>query len=208
VDRRRVTEPFTAVILAGGQGRRLGGVDKAALEVGGRTLLGGVLEAAGGAAQTVVVGPPRDGLDGVVTVCEDPPGGGPLAALATGVGAVQTDALVLLAADLPFVTRADVDSLLAALVAAPTVAAAVAIDDGGQLQWLLAAWRVDALRHALERIGAPGGRPLRHLAAMVSVTATTLPGDPRRRGPAWFDVDTAEQLSLARRSRERPTTAS
>ncbi|NJP68904.1 NTP transferase domain-containing protein, partial [Streptomyces spiramenti] len=45
--------PFDAVVLAGGAGRRLGGADKAAVRVGGRTLLDRVLTASRAARATV-----------------------------------------------------------------------------------------------------------------------------------------------------------
>ena len=48
---------FDAIVLAGGQGSRLGGVDKAELKVGGVRLLDRALTACRGASTTVVVGP-------------------------------------------------------------------------------------------------------------------------------------------------------
>jgi molybdopterin-guanine dinucleotide biosynthesis protein A len=58
----RVTAPgrplrLGAVVLAGGTGARLGGVDKAALEVDGVTLLERTLTATMAATEVVVVGP-------------------------------------------------------------------------------------------------------------------------------------------------------
>ena len=79
-----VSAPDAAVILAGGQGRRLGGRDKPALLVGGRTLLDRALDAVSG-VPVVVVGPPRALPAGVFRVAEDPPGGGPAAAVAAGL---------------------------------------------------------------------------------------------------------------------------
>lgn len=196
--------PFDAVVLAGGRGSRLGGRDKATIDVGGRTLLEGVLDAVGHARQTVLVGPTRSGLGNVVAVCEDPPGGGPVAALAAAVSSVSTDTLVVLATDLPFVTRVVVDHLRATLASVPGAGAAVAVDDAGRLQWLLAVWRVDALRHALASVGPPDGRSLRDLSGHVEVTATTIPDDARREPPVWFDIDTVEDLARARRPGARP----
>ncbi|WP_275693401.1 NTP transferase domain-containing protein [Nocardioides sp. TF02-7] len=49
--------PFAAVVLAGGRGSRLGGFDKAGIEVRGRTLLEHALDAVVDAAEVVVVGP-------------------------------------------------------------------------------------------------------------------------------------------------------
>ena len=46
-----------AIVLAGGEGRRLGGVTKANVEVAGRRLLVHALDAAAGARRIVVAGP-------------------------------------------------------------------------------------------------------------------------------------------------------
>src|SRR5262247_3408692 len=51
---------YDVIVLAGGGGRRLGGLDKAALQVGNRSLLDRVLDACGRADRIVVVGPRRD----------------------------------------------------------------------------------------------------------------------------------------------------
>ncbi|PBO19632.1 molybdenum cofactor guanylyltransferase, partial [Streptomyces albidoflavus] len=51
---------FDAVVLAGGGARRLGGVDKPGLRVGGRALIDRVLAACGQARMTVVVAAPRE----------------------------------------------------------------------------------------------------------------------------------------------------
>ncbi|XVV06848.1 molybdenum cofactor guanylyltransferase [Actinosynnema sp. CA-248983] len=69
-----VDDTWDAVVLAGGRGSRLGGVDKAAVEVGGRTLLDHALDAVRGARRTVVVGPEKP-VPGVVWTREEPPGG-------------------------------------------------------------------------------------------------------------------------------------
>ncbi len=107
-----------AVVLAGGRGRRLGGVDKPALNAGGRTLLQRALDAVTG-VPVVVVGPDRGLSDLVRTVREEPPGGGPAAALATGWLALPDlppDAVVAaLAADLPGITRVVVQRLTEAM---------------------------------------------------------------------------------------------
>ena len=79
--------------MAGGSARRLGGIDKCALPVGGAPVLARVVAACTGAAgvepaDVVVVGPPRPSVTlpvGVRTVREDPPGGGPVAGLAAGL---------------------------------------------------------------------------------------------------------------------------
>ncbi|MGW2299809.1 NTP transferase domain-containing protein [Streptomyces sp. NPDC001809] len=83
-----MTTPYDAVVLAGGAARRLGGADKPGVRVGGRPLLDRVLAACRGAERTVVVGAPRPTVRPVRWTREDPPGGGPLAALDAGVRAL------------------------------------------------------------------------------------------------------------------------
>ncbi len=76
---------FAAVVVAGGAGRRLGGLDKPALVIGSTTLLDRALAAVVGADPVVVVGPARPSVRQVRWTVERPPGGGPVAALAAGL---------------------------------------------------------------------------------------------------------------------------
>jgi molybdopterin-guanine dinucleotide biosynthesis protein A len=107
---------WAAVILSGGGGRRLGGADKASLELGGRTLLERALGAVSGAAEVVVVGPESDTAPAERFVRESPAGGGPLAGLAAGVAALEHDhdLVVVVAVDMPHVDAGTVARLLAA----------------------------------------------------------------------------------------------
>ncbi|MEU8993620.1 DUF6457 domain-containing protein [Streptomyces caniferus] len=117
---------YDTIVLAGGAARRLGGADKPALSVGGRPLLDRVLAACPDAAITVVVGPHRPTTRTVVRALEDPPGGGPLAALDAGLRHTTAPTVLVLSADLPFLTAATVYTLLAAA----TETAAAAAPDG------------------------------------------------------------------------------
>lgn len=93
------------IIVAGGRGSRLGGVDKPQLIVGGQTMRARVAAAGIGAlgrpVHVVVVGAPGDDLaaspftdNGVHTaqVLEDPPFSGPVAGLAAGLERALEDA--------------------------------------------------------------------------------------------------------------------
>ncbi|MFE0650127.1 NTP transferase domain-containing protein [Streptomyces sp. NPDC059534] len=199
-----MTTAYDAVVLAGGAARRLGGSDKPGVRVGGRTLLDRVLAACPDAGRTVVVGDPRPALRPVRWTREDPPGGGPLAALGAGLRETESDVLLVLSADLPFLDGATVRSLLDALTAAPGADAALLTDAEGRDQPLVAVYRAEPLRRALARLTEEhrglAHLPLRGLTRVLRLTRVTA-------GPlASFDCDTWEDIATARsRIREHGT---
>jgi len=80
---------FCGVVLAGGTAARMDGVDKAGVELAGRTLLEYAVDAFLDADEVVVVAPRSVPTSRPVTfVCEAPPRGGPVAGLLTGVDAL------------------------------------------------------------------------------------------------------------------------
>ncbi|WP_443333803.1 NTP transferase domain-containing protein [Streptomyces sp. CB02923] len=189
---------------AGGAARRLGGADKPALSVGGRSLLDRVLDACPDAATAVVVGPRRPTVRPVVQAREDPPGGGPLAALDAGLRRTTAPVVLVLSADLPFLTGATVRALLAAAAAAGADGALLR-DAEGRDQPLVAAYRSVPLRRALDAVRAENGElaglPLRALLGRLSLRRVS---DPT--ASASFDCDTWEDIEAARaRIREHGT---
>ncbi|MFE5730112.1 NTP transferase domain-containing protein [Streptomyces sp. NPDC056528] len=191
-----MTTAYDAVVLAGGAARRLGGTDKPGVRVGGRTLLDRVLAACSDAGRTVVVGSPRPTGRPVRWTREDPPGGGPVAALDAGVRETGAAVLLVLSADLPFLDGATVRSLLGALDEDPGAEAALLTDAGGRDQPLVAAYRSGPLRRELARLahehGGPAHLPLRHLTHALRLVR--LPTGPL----ASFDCDTWEDIATAR----------
>lgn len=183
--------PFDAVVLAGGAGRRLGGVDKPALEVRGRTLLDRVLDAVAHAQRTVVVGPDRPTTRSVQWTREAVPGTGPAAALAAGLVLVRSPSVVVLAADLPYLTAHVVDALRAA---ADDGQGAVLVDVDGVEQMLVGCWPTARLRAAVSERSVVG--------ASVRTLVRDLPRAHLRPAadgpPPWFDCDTPEDLWNAR----------
>jgi molybdopterin-guanine dinucleotide biosynthesis protein A len=168
---------YAVIILTGGKGERLGGVDKAALSYRDATLLDHVLSVVDDAAQKVVVGPEKD-LPGVIWAREDPPGGGPLAGLAAGLAKITEDWVVVLAVDQPGLTRDTIARLRAA------GRNAVLKDD--RVQWLIGCWNAADLRRALPE--DPRNLPLRKtLLRLDPVEVSALPGEAR-------DVDTPADL--------------
>ncbi|MFI0925962.1 NTP transferase domain-containing protein [Streptomyces sp. NPDC021012] len=191
-----MTTAYDAVVLAGGAARRLGGSDKPGVRIGGRTLLDRVLAACPDADRTVVVADPRPAVRPVRWTREDPPGGGPLAALGAGVRETGADVLLVLSADLPFLDATTVRRLLDALDADPGAEAALLTDAGGRDQPLVAAYRRTPLLRELARVtdlrGTLADGPLRLLTAELRLTRVT--ADPL----ASFDCDTWEDIATAR----------
>ncbi|MCT9932730.1 molybdenum cofactor guanylyltransferase [Planotetraspora sp. A-T 1434] len=189
--------PYDAVILAGGRAERLGGLDKPGALVGGTPLIERVAAAVPDARTLVVVGRPRPGMRArAVFTTEDPPGGGPVPALRAGLAEVTAEWVVLLAADLPFLTAAHVSALMrAASAASPEAAGAVLVDDGGREQWLTGVWRAAVLAEGLERYD---GRSLHRLLGPLEPARVHLApsGDE---SPPWFDCDTMDDLGAARK---------
>lgn len=192
---------YDAVVLAGGAARRLGGADKPGVRVGGRALLDRVLAACAGGGTTVVVADPRQTARPVVWAREDPPGGGPLAALGAGLRHTTAPYVVVLSADLPFLQEATVRRLLDALthgsegVPEGVPEGVLLTDPDGRDQPLVAAYRADALRRELTALAAEHGGltglPLRRLTGALDLTRIA---DP----VASFDCDTWEDIAAAR----------
>ncbi|MBC3843431.1 NTP transferase domain-containing protein [Streptacidiphilus sp. 4-A2] len=208
---------YDAVVLAGGAARRLGGADKPGLPIGGTPLLERVLAGCAGAGTTVVVGPRRPTGRPVRWAREQPPGGGPVAAIAAALPLVTAGTVLLLAADLPFFDAATADRLCAALTGtAPATAtaaaadaaqadaaqadAAVLVDAEGREQPLAAAYRTDALRAALALLG----RPVRAAAAAAGRRLPTLrlpdPDAVATDCDTWDDVERAQARARARQA--------
>lgn len=180
-----------AIVLAGGPARRLDGADKPALTVGGRTLLQRVLDAVAAAERVVVVGPrPGIALPPHVSWCrEDPPGSGPVAAIAAGLALLTGEYTLVLAADLPFVAGAV--PVLRDAVRGHDVA--VLCDAGGRANYVAAAWRRAALATALDALDSPANAALRSLYAGVDVLAV-----PDGEHGWGTDCDTWEDVRAAR----------
>ncbi|SCE81819.1 molybdenum cofactor guanylyltransferase [Micromonospora chokoriensis] len=193
---------YAAVVLAGGAARRMGGVDKPAVPVGGRPMRDRVLAAVADATPRVLVGPVDAVPNGVWVVREDPPGGGPVAAAAAGLAVLDPDTtlVALLAADLPLLTRSAIGELLDQLGRVdPQPDGACFVDGDGRRQSLCGVWRVPALRAGLDRLaaergGSLSGAPVRALLAGLVTREVPWSGDGP---PPWFDCDTDEDVRRA-----------
>lgn len=186
-----VAPGYDAVVLAGGRARRLGGRHKPGLVVRGQPVLQRVCDAVRDADRLVVVGPADAAPERALVTREDPPGSGPVPALAAGLAHVTASRVAVLAADLPFLRERDVGALLESVRAAP---GAVLVDGDGREQWLVGVWRVGVLAGAL---AGYDGSSLRGLLAPLRpvLLPAAVEGE---RPPPWLDCDTMEDLEAAR----------
>ncbi len=179
------------VVLAGGGSRRFGS-DKLAADLDGRPLLDATLDSVPDGLAVVVVGPERPVRRPVRFVREEPPGGGPAAALVAGLTAALeagAETFSTLPGDAPAAGSA-VDVLLAALDRSDLV---VAEGSDGQVFPLQLAGTAAGARRLVEATG-PGrgaGASVRRLLESLDPPPTRVVLD----APALLDVDTPADLS-------------
>lgn len=178
---------FCGVVLAGGTAARMDGVDKASVELGGRTLLELALDAFVDADEVVVVAPDAVPTARPVTfVCEDPPRGGPVAGLLTGVDALlRRPRLVgVLAVDMPRTTAYTMRRLREACAGHD---GAFLADTTGrrQLAGVLDATRLAEVRPDLE---AQHGMPLHRLLAPLDLALVSATGEEAVDVDTWADL--------------------
>ncbi|UFS93246.1 NTP transferase domain-containing protein [Nocardia huaxiensis] len=188
-----------AIVLAGGRASRMGGVDKPAIVVGGQSMLDAALAAVAGCARTVVVGPHRPELPAEILQAQEiPAGAGPVSAIAAGVGVLEgcefpAGLIVVLAADMPFLTAHAVNELLSNARESGSDAV-FAADESGRPQYLVGVWRRAALCEALNRLESLVNRPMKALVPVDTVTV-------RLAGVA--DCDTPDDVRHARAAAAR-----
>ncbi|WP_194410778.1 molybdenum cofactor guanylyltransferase [Microbacterium cremeum] len=196
-----------AILLAGGRASRVDGAAKPLFEVGGRTLLSAAVTAAtdAGARPLTVVAPILDPALPITWVREDPPFGGPAAAIVAALASWPEDAdpewTLVLACDLPSAGAA-VRRLLADIVLLPTDTDGICLGDASSRpQWLTGAYRTRALRAAASALPGRGhGASVRALVDDLAVAVVTADDALTR------DVDTWQDLEEARtRARAAPT---
>ena len=181
---------WDAIVLAGGRATRLGGVDKAALVVDGRSLLDRTLDAVSGASTVVVVGDVE--APGAIVVQESPRFGGPAAAIGAGLAEVTAPWVLIAACDHPFVAEA-VDPLLDGCTGDGTADGAVVVDAGGRRQHLLCVVSRSALQDAVAARGTLTDLAAHRLLEPLELTEIALPSRATHDIDSWHDREVAEE---------------
>lgn len=183
-----------AVVLAGGEGRRIGG-GKPLRRLGGETLAARAVRQAAAVSDRVALAVREAAqveLPQGAALIHDAAVEGPLGGLAAALAFARDQgraAVLTLPCDMPFAPPDLAPRLIAAL---GDYAAALATS-GGRLHPVCGLWRAAALE-ALPAYAASGGRSLKGFAAAVGFVAVDWPvgeTDP------FFNVNTAEELAWA-----------
>ena len=181
------------MVLAGGASQRFR-PDKLAQLVDGEPLLDRTLASLPEDFVVVVVGPVRQVPRPVIFTSEDPPGGGPAAAMIAGLRralAESADVIVVLPADAPLGGQA-ASTLLGRLEDEPSTPAAVGIDVYGREQPLQLALRPAAARALLAGAG-PGGAAGVSARRLLDALRPGLMSQELAPAELW-DIDSPDQL--------------
>jgi len=183
----------TGIVLAGGQGRRMGGVDKGLQPLDGRPMAQWAIERLAPQVETIVVNANQN-LEAYRRfghpVVSDAVGGyaGPLAGLHAGLQAARTELVVTVPCDSPFLP-ADLVARLAQALRANDAQLAVA-KTGDQPHPVFSLVRRDVLPH-LEAFLAGGGRKIDAWYATLRVVEVSFDDQVN----AFSNINTREELA-------------
>lgn len=178
------------VVLAGGQGRRLGGA-KGSVELCGRPLAAWVAEALGEVVCEVVVAvkerAPAPLVSGVALWREPEEPVHPLAGVAWALSRAEGRDVLVCAVDLPFCGDA-VRAVAGVAAARASLGASVVVAEG---QPLLGVYRTTVAAELAAAVAA--GRPARAVVASLGAVVVAVP-EPER---TLFNINTPEDLTRA-----------
>jgi molybdopterin-guanine dinucleotide biosynthesis protein A len=199
-----MTETISGVVLAGGRGMRLGGVNKALLEVDGRTNIERVFAALRPLSSELVVianDPALSGLAGARVLFDREPYAGVLPALLQGLEAATGVLAIVVACDMPFLS-AELLTYLVERAPGRDVVIPVVEDRPEPMH---AVYRRAACSEAIRQaLGAGQQRMISFLdrVRVARVQETELRAlDPELR--SFFNTNTPEDLAAARSLAER-----
>ena len=182
---------IAAVILAGGEARRLGGGDKPLLEIGGTTLLARILQVLATEIESIAIsanGDPQRFVVFDVPVLNDGAflGFGPLAGILAGLdwaARVGASRMLSVPGDTPFIPP----DLARRLAPAPAFAAS-----GGRAHPAVALWPVSCRTVLRERLSGPGSRSVIGFAESIAARRVEF---SQQRGDPFMNVNTPADLA-------------
>ena len=185
-------EPYTLLILAGGQSRRMG-EDKAKLKIGGVTFTERIAGAFPDAAEVLVSfsGEAGEVPAGAKTVTDRYPGAGPLAGIQSGLAAAANDLIFVTACDMPLMDEAFAKKLLAAMPEEGL--AVVSREEGGRVH-PLAGWYRRGAEPAARRLLEQGER--RMMRFLEAIGSAVVPAAPEEAGKLRNVNDPGEYRAL------------
>lgn len=169
------------IVLSGGTGRRFGS-DKSEAKINGKTLLELVSSDLG---DLIIVGP--ESSIRAKYILENPPLGGPVAAIGAALKYVDTELVGIFAVDMPFATR-----LIPELLEKLTQDAALPIDEQGYLQPLAGIYKSQPLRSAFTTFESLSGQSMKSLIEKLHIDRVEVSNPD-----LLMDVDTKEDLQQA-----------
>lgn len=192
----------TALIFGGGRATRLGGVNKALLEIGGTRIVDRILSALQPLVDEAVLltnDPSLETITSLKLVYDPTPHAGVLTALATGLAAASGEVCLAVACDMPFVSTRLFEQLLE--LQQQTDADVVIPRTSDYLEPMHAVYRRTSVEAAIRQALARGDQRMISYFKDVQVHEVTQQAwqtiDPD--GLAFFNVNTPEELAEARR---------
>jgi molybdenum cofactor guanylyltransferase len=189
----------TGIVLAGGQGRRMGGVDKGLVELAGKPMVAHVLDRLAPQVADVLINANQNGERYAAFGCPvvpDAVGGfaGPLAGLHAGLARAARDYVATVPCDSPFLPADLVARLLTALVGADAQLAVARTFD--QPHPVFCVVRRDVLPH-LEAFLTGGGRKIDAWYSTLRVVEVAFDDE----ADAFRNINTADELTAAEAAR-------
>lgn len=183
----------TALILAGGESRRMG-QDKANLLLGEQTLLQRVSDIVQPLFPDVIVSVREYRADcDLPQVCDDLSHAGPLAGLAAGLALTESPWVFAVACDMPFITRQLIECLAGFREGVDAVVPVVQ----GYPQPLAAFYATRSLGALREILNGSGRHSLRELLDRLQVRYVNESEIQAADLRSFFDLDTPEDVALA-----------
>ena len=186
------TEKIAALVLAGGEARRMGGGDKPLLQVAGRTMLAAVIAAL--EVQPIAISangdPSRFAAFGLPVLSDGLfRGQGPLAGILAGLdwaASLGMTGLMTAPGDTPFLPS----GLVARLAPGPCC-----VSSGGHRHHLVAVWPVDCSEQLRGWLSVPGSRRVGDFAQRIGMRYIEY---QVRTGDPFANVNTRDDLAQAR----------